>query len=250
MGAALEVKRFSGIVSDHQIRQAISDLEQLSEKAPVISVAAIHVLKNELGTVAQGGERRRILFERSFSLPGGLGHRLRHRLKASKSSRSEGVLSRLMVLCKAWLEGRDAELFRDTCDRYFWTEMVPEIEAGFGALAHPFLNTINEAIINYAEYSFGRWSIFRSISAQVFCTEGNLAYGIIRPHGLRQRAFNPLALKQKEKPGTLGAMHRGWGHTLLMQRALFISFDHSVNRRGMMIVVGPDEPDQESSATS
>ena len=48
---------------------------------------------------------------------------------------------------------------------------------------------------------------------------------------------------QKAKPRTLGLTQRGWGHTLLMQRALFISFDHSVNRRGMMIIVGPEEPD-------
>ena len=237
------MKRFSGIVSDDQIREAISDLEELSEKAPIISVAAIHVLKNELDSVETGGERRRILFERSYRLPGSLRYRFGRRLHGNEGSRSVGFLRRVVVSCRAWLRGDDAELFRDTCDRYFWEEMVPGIEAGFGALAHPFLNTINEAIINYAEYSFRHWPGFRSISAQVFCTEGNLAYGIIRPHGLRQRTFDPLDLKERGKPGSLGTMRRGWGHTLLMRRALFISFDHSVNRRGMMIIVGPDEPD-------
>jgi len=241
------MKRFTGIVSDHDIREAICDLEKLSEGAHAISVAAIHVLKDELDPVAVGGERRRILFEHSFSLPGSIRYRLRRRLnnlKIEDGSRSAGFLRPFIVFCRAWLTGADAELFRDTCDRYFWEEMVPSIEAGFGVLAHPFLNTINEAIINYAEYSFRRWSVLRSIRVQVFCTEGDLAYGIIRPYGLRQRAFDPLALKEREKAGSLGAMQqRGWGHTLLMQRALFVSFDHSVNRRGMMIVVGPDEPE-------
>ena len=237
------MKRFLGIVSDQDIRRAISDLEELSEPAHAISVAAIHVLKDELEPVAAGSERRRILFERSFILPGSIRYRLRRRLTKQGGSRSAGLLRRLIVSCRAWLTGKDAELFRDTCDRYFWEEMVPSIEAGFGALAHPFLNTINEAIINFAEYSFRRWSVLRSIRVQVFCTEGDLAYGIIRPYGLRQRAFDPLALKEREKAGSLGAMQRGWGHTLLIQRALFVSFDHSVSRRGMMIVVGPDEPE-------
>lgn len=238
------MRRFSGIVSNREIREAISDLEEFREQAPAISVAAIHVLKNELDPAPRGGERRRILFEQSFRLPGSIGHRLRNRLRGGKGSRDGGFFVRLLELCGAWLRGNDVELFRDTCDRYFWQEMVPDIEVGLGGLAHPFLNTINEAIINYAEYSFRRWAIFRSISVQVFSTEENLAYGIIRPHGLRQRAFNPLALEQKRAQTTLGAMQRGWGHTLLMQRALFLSFDHSVNRRGMMIVVGPDEPVQ------
>ena len=234
------VNRLGNILSDHQIRDAISDLEQLSAQAPVVSVAAIHVLKNELGTLERGGERRRILFEQSFSLPGRLGHRLRRRLNSGANGRGEMLLRRLGSLVGAWLKGQDAELFRDTCDRYFWQEMVPAVEAGLGELALPFLNTINEAIINYAEYSFHRWSIFRSISAQVFLTEGDLAYGIIRPRGLRQRSFDPLNLKRREGQQAIGAMRRGWGHTLLMERALFISFDHSVSRRGMMIVVGPD----------
>ena len=32
-----------------QLDQLVSDLEHLAEQAPVISVAAIHILKNELG---------------------------------------------------------------------------------------------------------------------------------------------------------------------------------------------------------
>jgi hypothetical protein len=235
------MKRFEGIVSDSEIRQAISDLEELKTKAPGMSVAAIHVLKNELDPAAAASEKRRILFERTFSLPGSLRYRLRRRLRGRGRSRGVEHLRRILSSSYAWSAGKDAELFRDTCDRYFWEEMVPDVEAGFGELAHPFLNTINEAIINYAEYSFRPWAILRRISAQVFCTEGNLAYGIVRPHGLRQRAFDPLVLKQRDRPQALGTMQRGWGHTLLMKRALFISFDHSVNRRGMMIVVGPDE---------
>ena len=235
------MKRLAGIVSDRQIREAISDLEELGDRAPAVSVAAIHVLKNELEPLGRGSSRRRILFERSYKLPGGIGGRLRRRLQERPDS-GEGFLTRFAILAKAWLAGKDAELFRDTCDRYFWKTMVPSIEGGLGDLAYPFLNTINEAIINYAEYSFRPWAAFRSISVQVFHTEGDLAYGIIRPRGLRQRAFDPLTLKERDEPNALGAMRRGWGHTLLMQRALFISFDQSVSRRGMMIVVGPEDP--------
>lgn len=238
------VKRLGDIVSDHRLREAISDLEQLSEKSPVISVAAVHVLKNELDTIPRGEGRREILFEQSFQLPGGLGRRILNRLRSSGNARDDGFFRRLLTLGRAWLKGGDAELFRDTCDRYFWKEMVPAVENGLGDLASPFLNTINEAIINYAEYSFRPWSVFRSITAQVFLTEGNLAYGIVRPHGSRQRPFDPLTLKQRDKRPPLGSMRRGWGHTLLMQRALFISFDDSARKRGMMIVVGPDAPDQ------
>ena len=239
------MKRFSGIVSDHQLREAISDLEQLGNRASVISVAAIHVLKNELEPVGSAGERRRILFERSFSLPGGLRYRLGRRLDDDEGSWTRKLLKRLVVFSRAWLAGRDAALFRDICDRYFWVEMVPEVEAGLGELAYPFLNTINEAIINYAEYSFRRWSAFRSISAQVFLTEGDLAYGIVRPAGLGLRTFDPLSLRQRKTRGTMGEMRRGWGHTLLMERALFISFDKSPSQRGMMIVVGPEESGRE-----
>jgi hypothetical protein len=240
--AGESLRRLDDIVSDRQIREAISDLEQLSETSPVISVAAIHVLKNELGTAASGAGRRRVLFEQSFELPGGLGRRIMNRLRRHDGDQGEGFVRRFTTLARAWLEGSDGELFRDTCDRYFWQEMVPAVETGMGDLAEPFLNTINEAIINYAEYSFRPWSIFRTISAQVFLTEGNLAYGIIRPRGTRQQAFDPLSLRQRDKPPAIGDMRRGWGHTLLMQRALFLSFDDSDRERGMMIVVGPDEP--------
>jgi hypothetical protein len=235
------MKRLSGIASDRQLREAISDLETFGEQTPFVRVAAIHVLKNELEPVSANEKRRRILFERRYTLPGSLGFRLYRRLERFPGS-PRAFLERLVLLVRFWLAGKDADLFRDTCDRYFWELMVPEVEEAFGNLAHPFLNTINEAIINYAEYSFRPWAAFRSIAVQVFCTEDELAYGIIRPRGLRQRAFNPLDLKERERPDTLGAMRRGWGHTLLMQRALFISFDHSPSRRGMMIVVGPDDP--------
>ena len=236
------MKRLGNIVSDHQLREAIADLEQLSEKSPVISVAAVHVLKNELGRLAGGARKREILFEQSFHLPGRLGQRILNRVKSDGSSRDEGLVSRCVTLAVAWLKGRDATLFRDTCDRYFWKEMVPAIEEGLGDLASPFLNTINEAIINYAEYSFRRWSVFRGISAQVFLTEDDLVYAIVRPSGIRQRSFDPLELKQRTGLRQLDSMRRGWGHTLLMERSLFISFDDTAKGRGMMIVVGPDEP--------
>ena len=138
-----------------------------------------------------------------------------------------------------WLRGGGAETFRDACDRAFWKRMVPTITEAFGDLAEPFLNTINEMIINYAEYSFKSWALFRRITAQVFLTDDRLAYGIVRPHGWPQRVFDPLKLKEK-KADTLSEMRRGWGHTLLMRRALFISFDHSPKRRGMMVVIGPE----------
>ena len=116
---------------------------------------------------------------------------------------------------------------------------MPAIEENFGEVAEPLMNTINEAIINYAEYSFRRWAALRRITAQIFLTEGELAYGIVRPYGTRLRLFDPLKLKEKQ-PGALHEMQRGWGHTLLMRRALFISFDHSPTNRGLMIIVGPE----------
>ncbi|MCP4204371.1 MAG: hypothetical protein GY769_20865 [bacterium] len=224
------MKRLEGIVSESGIREAISDLEELSRESPVISVAAIHVLKNELESVGDDFGKRRVIFERSFTLPGG-----------DRNRPGSGSWKRSLRRWGAWLSGGGAELFRDDCDRCFWERMVPSITAEFGALADPFMNTINEVIINYAEYSFKEWALWRRVSAQIFLTDGELAYGIVRPHGLRQRIFDPLALKEK-KAETLRDMRRGWGHTLLMGRALFISFDHSPKRRGMMIVVGPDLP--------
>lgn len=176
------------------------------------------MLKNELDPVEPEPPGRRLLFERTFVLPGpGAGG----------------------VSVGEWLGGGGAETFRDACDRSFWERMVPAVSEAFGELAEPFLNTINEMIINYAEYSFKSWALFRRITAQVFLTDDRLAYGIVRPHGWPQRVFNPLELKEK-KAETLREMHRGWGHTLLMRRALFISFDHSPKRRGMMVVVGPE----------
>ena len=194
------------------------------------SVAAIQVLKNELEPAAPGTDRE-ILFEAEFTIPGGFWRRL-HGI--SHSGKKPGLVSLLSNL-RAWLAGRDAERFRDRCDGYFWEELVPAIEENFGELAEPFMNTINEAIINYAEYSFRRWAALRRITAQLFVTEGELAYGIVRPYGTRLRLFDPLKLKEKE-PGALYEMRRGGGHTLLMRRALFISFDHTPTNRGRVVV--------------
>lgn len=220
------MNRLTGITSESEIRKAISDLEELRDDSPAFSVAAIHVLKNELDSVGSDFEKRRLLFEQSFTLPRG-----------DRNQPGSGSWKSFWRRCGSWLSGSGSELFRDECDEYFWERMVPTITTEFGDLAEPFLNSINEVIINYAEYSFKPWAMFRKITAQVFLTEGGLAYGIVRPHGLRQRVFDPLGLKQK-KADTLRDMRRGWGHTLLMRRALFVSFDRSPTRRGMMIVVG------------
>ena len=201
------------------------------------SVAAIQVLKNELEAPASGTERE-VLFAARYVIPGGLWRRLRDIYRGG----DRPGLRNLWAGFRSWLGGSDAARFRDRCDAYFWREVVPEIEANFGAVAEPFMNTINEAIINYAEHSFRRWAALRRVSAQIFLTEGELAYGIVRPYGLRLRLFDPLKLKEKQ-PGALHRMRRGWGHTLLMRRALFISFDHSPSNRGLMLIVGPNPPE-------
>ena len=212
----------------------LGEIERMAPDGSSFSVAAIRVLKNELGPAAAGTERE-VLFQAQFVIPGRLGRRLRDIYRSG----DRPGFGRLWENFRAWLAGRDAELFRDRCDAFFWAEVVPVIEEQFGAVAEPFMNTINEAIINYAEYSFRRWAALRRVTAQIFLTEGDLAYGIVRPYGLRLRLFDPLKLKEKQ-PGAIGQMKRGWGHTLLMRRALFISFDHSPTNRGLMIIVGPD----------
>jgi hypothetical protein len=210
-----------------QLDQMVSDLEGLADRSPVISVAAIHILKNELGDLERRDTHREILFEQRFSLPGGVFGRLRQPRRA---------LSDLW----AWLSGTDNRRFRDRCDQRFWESVVPVIESRFGEVAEPMMNTANEAIINYAEYSFRRWSLGRRVTAHLFLTEDNLGYAIVRPHGTRLRVFDPLDLKEKS-PETLADHKRGWGHTILMRRALFLSFDKTPKRRGLMIVVGPGD---------
>ena len=212
--------RLKGIASSDEIRKAISELEALGSDAPAVSVAAVHVFKSELGPPSTDEPKRRILFERTFTIPGGLLYQLGRRLGGQPGrSRSR------------------PERFRERCDRYFYEEMVPVIERHFGAVAEPLMNTINEAILNYSEYSFRPGSLFRRVVVHVFRTDGDLAYAIIRPAGTGLRAFDPLSLRKKT-PGTIKEMQRGWGHTLLMSRALFISFDHAPKRRGLMVVVG------------
>ena len=214
--------KLQGIASSDDIREAIAELEALGSGAPAVSVAAVHVFKSELEPAFADYPKRKILFEQTFSIPGDLVYQLRKRL-AAKSARRRNR----------------AERFRERCDNYFFEEMVPVIERHFGAVADPFMNTINEAILNYSEYSFGRRSLFRRVIAHVFHTEGELGYAIIRPAGTGLRSFDPLSLKEKT-PGAIKEMRRGWGHTLLMSRALFISFDHAPKRRGLMVVVGQD----------
>jgi hypothetical protein len=229
------VKRLDKIVPRADVPRLLSELDEMATSGSSFSVAAIQVLKNELDPPPSGTERE-ILFQAEYVIPGRLGRRLRD---VYRSGGKPG-LGRLWDNFNCWLGGRDAERFRDRCDAYFWKELVPAIEENFGPVAEPFMNTINEAIINYAEHSFRRWAALRRVTAQIFFTEGELAYGIVRPYGTRQRLFDPLKLKEKQ-PGAIHQMKRGWGHTLLMRRALFISFDHSPTNRGLMIIVGPEE---------
>ncbi len=228
------LKSLDKIVPPADVPLLLGELEEMAADGSSFSVAAIQVLKNELEAPASGLERE-ILFQAEYVIPGRLGRRLRDIYRGG----DKPGIGRLWENFVAWLTGRDAERFRDRCDAYFWDELVPAIEENFGAVAEPFMNTINEAIINYAEYSFRRWAALRRVTAQIFLTEGDLAYGIVRPYGMRLRLFDPLKLKERQ-PGAIQRMKRGWGHTLLMRRALFISFDHSPANRGLMIIVGPE----------
>ena len=230
------MKKLDQIVRPADVPRLLGELRELAADGSSFSVAAIQVLKNELEPAEEGTERE-ILFQAEYVIPGRLGRRLRDIYRSG----DEPGIGRLWENFVIWLTGKDAERFRDRCDAYFWQEMVPAIEEHFGPVAEKFMNTINEAIINYAEYSFRRWAALRRITAQIFFTEGDLAYGIVRPYGLRLRLFDPLKLKEK-RPGAIQEMKRGWGHTLLMRRALFISFDHSPANRGLMVIVGPKDP--------
>ena len=226
------MERLDKFIPRAEVPRLLEDLEEMGSGDSGFSVAAIQVLKNELEPVADGTERE-VLFQQRFVLPGRLGRRIRDIYR-------RGGFHRLWVNFTAWLAGSDPQRFRDRCDAYFWEELVPVIEENFGAVAEPLMNTVNEAIINYAEYSFRRWAALRRIGVQIFLTEGELAYAIVRPYGTRLRLFDPLKLKERQ-PGAIHEMRRGWGHTLLMRRALFISFDHSPTNRGLMIIVGPED---------
>ena len=205
------------MAAEDGLDQVLSDLEEIGERAPVMTAAAVYVLKNEMARLDEPPARRELLYEGHFVLPGG-------------AAREPGRL-------RGWLSGRDREAFRDRCDRAFWRQVVPVIEREFGDLAELVMNTVNEAIINYAEYSFKPWALGRRVVVQLFRTEGELAYAIVRPRGLRLNRFDPLALKERSSD-TLLHRKRGWGHTLLMQRALFVSFDRAPRMRGMMIIMG------------
>jgi hypothetical protein len=213
-----------------EFEELISDLETVTEKSPVFSVAAVHILKNELALLDEPAARRNILFDQEFVLPGTFLQRIRGWFPSLP-----GAWQNLT----AWLAGRDAQLFRDRCDRAFWDDMVPVIEVKFDNVAEPIMNTVNEAILNYAEYSFKRWALWRKVGVHLFRTEEDLAYAIIRPRGLRVGVFDPLELKEKG-PETVLDQKRGWGHTILMRHALFVSFDQAARMRGMMIIVGPE----------
>ncbi len=217
---------FEGIPSD-RLEEAVNDLEKMADRSPVLTVAAVHILKNELGDVSELTPRRSILHDEHFTLPSGPRRWL---------SRPRRALAQLV----GWLRGGDAERFRDGCDSDFWREVVPVLERDFGSVAEPLMNTANEAVINYAEYSFKRFALRRRVALHLFHTEDDLGYAIVRPLGIGLRVFDPLELKEKSAD-TLEESKRGWGHTILMRRALFISFDKSPRRRGMMIVVGAEQ---------
>ncbi len=229
------MKRLEEIVPRADVSRVLSELDEMATDGSSFSVAAIQILKNELGPPKPGIERK-ILYAAEFTIPGGLRQRLRDIYRNGAKPGVAGLLANF----RAWLTGDSNGLFRDRCDAYFWKVLVPAIEENFGAVAEPFMNTINEAIINYGEHSFRRWAALRRITVQMFFTEDELGYGIVRPYGTRLRLFDPLKLKEKQA-GAIREMQRGWGHTLLMRRALFISFDHSPINRGLMIIVGPDD---------
>jgi len=229
-----------GVVDHRTIPSVIAELEKMNGDSATIRSGAIYILKNELTPGSQGDPKREVLYDRLFVIPGGILTRFRLDLQRHGFV---GALKELTTDFWLWIVGRDVERFRDRCDRCFWHQMVPDISSNFGDLADRILNTINEAIINYAEYSFARLAVRRRITAHLFKVEGNLAYVIIRPSASRIRSFDPLSLKARE-PGS-APRKRGWGHTLLMERALFLSFDRAARRRGMMIIIGPDSASQQ-----
>lgn len=234
-----------GEVADHRtLESVIAELEAIPGDRPEV-VSALWVLKNELEPLTES-HKRAVLFDRSFALPGSLEYRLEVALRSRSPLKT--VVEAVADL-GSWLIGTDYERFRDRCDRYFWREMVPRITESFGSLADPVLNTINEAIINYAEYSFKRWCLRRRVHVHLFRTDDDLAYAIIRPSGTRLRAFDPLSLKTRVT-GTRLLRKRGWGHTLLMERALFLSFDRDPHRRGMLVVVGRPRHSPESHSAA
>lgn len=224
------------VISRDTIPEVIAELEQLSAAASDVSLGAIYVLKNELEPLPRDSPRRRLEIDRTYVLPSSVLATFTHERRRV----GLGAALRWWLSSRwAWLRGVDATHFRDRCDRAFWREVVPDVTASFGVMADVVLNTINEAIINYAEYSFGPWAVWRRIHIRLFKTEGDLVYAIIRPSGHRLRSFDPLALKTREiAPAKL--LKRGWGHTLIMERALFLSFDHEPRRRGMLVILGPD----------
>ena len=99
----------------------------------------------------------------------------------------------------------------------------------------------------FAQSSFSRGEISPAMYGRVDVASYEVALRtarnfIIHPQGGRPRTFDPAALKTKMM-GPLRGAKRGWGHTIILERALFIGFDQTPERRGMMIVVGPDGTD-------
>lgn len=230
-----------GLLAAAEIPPVVAELEKLSAETPSgVSVAALHILKNEMHRLEPGSRARRVEYERVFNLPGGLSYRLRKLWREGDGTKLGGLARGLFDDLRYWLRGEDAERFRERCDEYFWEVMVPEIDANFGRLAGPMSNTVNEAIMNYAEHSFQSYALCRRVRVHLFKTEGELGYAILRPLGTRLRTFDPLALKTKHLDD-LHTGRRGWGFTIMLGQALFISFDHTPHRRGMMIIVGPEE---------
>jgi hypothetical protein len=233
-----------GMIGDSELPTVVSELEEIKHEAPRVTQGAILILKNELDPKSADDPKRNVLFERSYTIPEPIASRIRDSFRKGQMLLWVKLILREFWL---WLKGNDNAAFRDRCDSYFWKKLVPDINEAFGDMADHVLNTINEAIINYAEHSFGRHAMRRQIHVFLFKTDDDLAYAVIRPSGSPQRTFNPLSLQTRPK-GIRSPLKRGWGHTLIMERALFLSFDRHPDRRGMLIIMGPEEEPTQTSA--
>ena len=181
------MQRLDEIASKQRLRAAIFELEGLSQPS-MLSVAAIFVLKNELG--GDGSGPREIRVSRRFSIPGSLRERLASGIRRLRREGGAKGVAGLFRDLGAWWRGEDRERFRDRCDRYFWERMVPVIGRDFGDLAGPLANTINEVIINYAEYSFPPRAFGRRVTAQIFLTTARAepaALTVVRRPGMAPR---------------------------------------------------------------
>ncbi len=228
---------FRDVIDESTIHSIVAELEGMAKESPIVAHGAIYILKNELVPAAADAPKRRLTFNRTYVLP----HRTIRRL--TSAARNKNLFATLMALAREgwlWLAGRDSEIFRDRCDRCFSRTLAPDVIAELDSMADVVLNTVNEAIINYAEHSFDKHALRRRIHVRIFQTDNDLVYVIVRPSGTRFQPFDPLSLTTRPQ-GTSHLKKRGWGHTLIMERALFLSFDRTPQHRGMLIILRPEE---------